>query len=485
MTHKFRLKIPSLARFLVAGAIALAAIIGSRDAVAISESRVGTRHPEQINAILRSHGFDFQTAQPELAQSGVAELDILWQARHDFAIDATGQPSGHQLWLSRFDVGLGAHPLVILPGFTEFRGQYVELVHDLAQQGYGPIYVVDFQNHGASYQSQLKPGERLPTVREFIAAQKPKLQKLFWDKFHQFALSLGSEEPQLKQAMEQLPVGLGHTYRYSDFADNIDDFMNFITHDLDRLGVHEKATLFAHSAGALSLLVALSEGRTALESAERTADDWPARTEHIFFVSPLVGLRMLSIGADLPNIAAKNIANILFTGKDPVAPVSAKKGMTGYLNKATGHFSPDNSVSSSENRLTLSDAIRTWNGYETAGATNQWALSELNTEYQPSDLKSRNSLNQGFNDILFNLSKNHIRVTVVAAGNDTIAKTQTTIRFFERIKKQDASLDVDVVTIDGARHVLHQEADLYRDQLLSKISDRTNTKKALSCSALF
>ena len=57
----------------------------------------------------------------------------------------------------------------------------------------------------------------------------------------------------------------------------------------------------------------------------------------------------------------------------------------------------------------------------------------------------------------------HIPMLILAAGNDRVVDTPTTERFARRLRSGS------MVTIDGARHELLQEADIYREPLLAAI----------------
>jgi lysophospholipase len=55
----------------------------------------------------------------------------------------------------------------------------------------------------------------------------------------------------------------------------------------------------------------------------------------------------------------------------------------------------------------------------------------------------------------------HVPMLVIAAGADEVVSTAATERLAARIRAAS------IVTIDGARHELLQEADLYREQVLA------------------
>ena len=57
----------------------------------------------------------------------------------------------------------------------------------------------------------------------------------------------------------------------------------------------------------------------------------------------------------------------------------------------------------------------------------------------------------------------HIPMLIVAAGNDKVVDTPAIERYARRLRAGS------LVTIDGARHELLQEADIYREQLLAAI----------------
>ncbi|MBN9035330.1 MAG: alpha/beta hydrolase [Rhizobiales bacterium] len=59
------------------------------------------------------------------------------------------------------------------------------------------------------------------------------------------------------------------------------------------------------------------------------------------------------------------------------------------------------------------------------------------------------------------LARIHVPVLVVAAGADEVVSTLAAERMAERIRSGS------IITIDGARHELLQEADLYREQVLA------------------
>jgi lysophospholipase len=59
------------------------------------------------------------------------------------------------------------------------------------------------------------------------------------------------------------------------------------------------------------------------------------------------------------------------------------------------------------------------------------------------------------------LARIHIPLLVIAAGADEVVSTLATERLASRIRSGSN------VTIDGARHELLQEADLYREQVLA------------------
>ena len=61
------------------------------------------------------------------------------------------------------------------------------------------------------------------------------------------------------------------------------------------------------------------------------------------------------------------------------------------------------------------------------------------------------------------LARLHIPILIAAAGNDTVVKTSAIEYFARRLRLGS------LITIDGAKHELLQEADVYREQLFAAI----------------
>lgn len=454
--------------------IALLALVQSvllftQGAFAMSEEQLNLRTPDKIQEIFTRNNFVFQAIRAEMQRSGITELDVLWDHRKDFKTVQCNHANNQQgcLWASRFDGPSNRHPIAILPGFTEYRKQYLEMIYDLLGQGYGPIYALDFQNHGQSFQSQLKPGRHLPNLKAWAASQSASEQESFRQDLQKILSPLNetSKANQVLSVVEQLPVGLGHVDSMNDFANNLHWFFPEIEKDLKSQGIQEKLTVIAHSAGSMSFLRALANPH----------EQWSQDLQRVIFMVPMLSIHLNFGGQAIPN----EVAEALLTVKEPLGPKDLAFGagnLPSFLDRALGHFTPGNVLTHSGIRKTFSDTLRTWDGFDTVGATQSWALEELRGEFRPGEILPLHGLNQQLPDIQDKIDRHQIAVDLIAAGNDAVAQTNVTEAYGDALSEGNRHRKIRFCNVIGANHVIHQEIDRYRTPMLHFIASTMGGK---------
>ncbi len=423
----------------------LAMLAMGSTAFGLPEASLGTRQNARILEVLARTSFSPEKAKLELSETAIPVLDSLWKSGVSYKTAAG-------LYLTRFEGRSSRHPVVILPGFTEYRKQYLEFIVDLEAQGYGPFYVLDFRSHGQSFKPFLKAGEVLPSMKTFLAGQGDKVK----DAFENRLSAVGNQTKrvatvdQLRSVVTSLDVGLGDGSSYFEFAADVDAAMGFAKADLEKRGNRQKITAIAHSTGGMALLVALGH----------YTGGWIKSLERVILMVPLIGVQIKQGGRVIPSPLIEIVQDVALTPFRGEQPAYGDRGVEQFVNKTLGIFDPENSVSHSINRLTLSDSLRVWNGFETVGGTRRWVSAMLDTEYRPHDLISKQILNRQMNAVRAQLAANGIDPVIVSAGADTIAKTSATAAYARSLSRR--GVQTKYCNIDGARHVIHQEADEYR-----------------------
>jgi hypothetical protein len=179
----------------------------------------------------------------------------------------------------------------------------------------------------------------------------------------------------------------------------------------------------------------------------------------------------------------------------PLTPVYATRSVPEFVVKATGSFVPGNSISHSPNRMSLTDNLRTWSGFETAGADWSWVKSSVEAHF---DLLLPNArfkkLNRAMKGIHKNISENGIQLVSVATDADTIANPKGTYLFLKKLR-QIGKASIFDCRFKTAGHGIYVESDKYRDPFMEVIVDAKSGKvkpvygndekhEALNCAAL-
>lgn len=443
---------------------ALFAAILPFPALAISESLLGTHKGGVIPKLIVSTKGDISAGKAAFSSHGISALDNLWDSREDVVTGACDQKQNDCRVFSIFRGSENKHPIVLLPGFTNFRRMFIEQVYDLMQAGYGPIYAPDFTGTGESYKPELKAGEATPNIEKFLQENaSDELTQKFNDAILKGA---AAENPALiRDVVLKLPVGIGYIENYNDYEKDIELVM-------DRAIAENPNTpivITSLSASGLSVFLALAH--------QAKKPTWIKHVDRILLESPMV--RVTSTDHFFPGFGMlTQILTMIGKGvSGAIKVVDAKASIPEYVGKALGYFNPDNVITHSENRLTLIDSIRVWNGHETAGATFGWAWEELRHQYsrQPFDTVpfAADPLNFKSAAITKALNENNVKLVVVASEADVIVDTSST-RLFLRDLVRAGTKDLTLCTFQTAKHVIDQESDKYRDPFMQVVYDLKN-----------
>ncbi len=439
---------------------------------AMPERELNTRTQDKVIPLLGSLSYDELRA--ELGKTDIPELDSLWESRSDYrSVGCDTAGTGCQI-VSRFEGKTNLSPLVLLPGFTGYRRLNVEMAYDLIQKGFGPVYILDFQGYGETIANSLPLGV-------FAKKNGKKVNKALSEKFKEE----GFRNPTLQMNVRKLPIGVAHINNISEHIQDV----NFVMEIATKENTGKKIFINAHSTGAMYLMLAMGQKS---EKAQ-----WMKSVSRITMESPF--LRAMGTDTIIPVPYSFPISETLVLALKPImgplTPVYAKSSVPEFVVKATGSFVPANSISHSHNRMSITDNLRVWSGFETAGADWSWVKSSIDTHF---DLLLPNAkfkkLNRALKGIHQNISRNGIQLISIATDNDTIANPKGTYLFLKKLREQGKANIFDC-RFKTASHGLYVEADKYRDPFMEVIADgktglvksvygNDDLHEALNCSAL-
>lgn len=439
---------------------------------AMPEEKLGTRTRDKVVPLLES--LSYSELRTQLGKTDVPELDALWESRMDYrSLGCDNKRSGCQI-VSRFEGKTSDRPFVLLPGFTGYRRLNVEQAYDLIEQGYGPVYILDFQGYGETIANS-RP------MKEFVVVHGKKVAKALSKKFEDAAF----RNARLQENISELPVGIAHI---DNILQHVED-VNFVMEIAATENAGKKITINAHSTGSMYLMLSMGQK---IEDAE-----WIKSVSRITLESPF--LRGMGSDKMIPVPYSFPFTETLIHALKPImgakTPVYATRSVPEFVVKATGSFTPGNSISHSPNRMSLTDNLRTWSGFETVGADWSWLESSINTHF---DLLLPNaklkSLNKRLALINKNIAENDIQLISVATEADTIANPKGTHAFLKKLRELGKAKIFDC-SFQTAGHGLYVESDKYREPFMEVIYDgksgivkpvygSADKHELLNCSAL-
>ena len=449
-------------------------------AFALPESKFGTHLAPTVPDLIRQTNGDMNLLKAKLIQTGVPELDSLWSSRedvfwdsHSAATSSTCDKSKEKCRvLSIFrlpktdpqsSTATTNRPVVILPGYTGYRIAFVEYAYDLLTHGYGPIYVPDFVDAGESYKVELAPGQSEPLVKDFVTsgAVSPKgVQNM---KDHLASLVPASELSLFTRVISQLPVGLGHIDHFDRYFADVDWTMNKAVSD----NPEQKILVTSLSMSGLVLTRILAE--------QDLKPTWIAHIDRIVLESPVTRIQATDHffkhgGAALEVAAAA--ANLIYGPKSLGSPDTC---MIEFIDKALGNFNPKNVITHSPERISFTDGLRTWAGYETVGSTSSWGLQELTHQYAFAPVDTlplfSNALNKRVPGIARVLNKFKVPLTLVMTEGDGIVDISATLALSKDLSDEGLQ-DFHLCKFKTARHQIDIETDKYRDPFMSLLFDQ-------------
>lgn len=416
---------------------------------AMPEEKLNTRTQDKVIPLLQSNSYE--ELREKLARTDVPELDSLWDSRTDYR-------SERQI-VSRFEGKKSDRPLVLLPGFTGYRRLNVEMAYDLIQKGFGPIYILDFQGYGETI-SNSKP------LAQFVIKHGKKVKKALDQRLSEEAF----RNDLLQENLKKLPVGIAHI---DNILSHVDD-VNFVMEIANKENPGKKLIINAHSTGSMYLMLAMGQNSSKAE--------WIKSVSRITMESPF--LRGMGSDNMIPVPYSFPVTETLVMALKPVmgpdTPVYATRSIPEFVLKATGTFTPGNSIGHSENRMSLTDNLRTWSGFETAGADWSWLKSSVDTHFDMLMPKAKfKTLNKRMKRINTNLAENDIQLISVATDADTIANPKGTYMFLKYLRKIGKAKIFDC-RFKTAGHGIYVESDKYRDPFMEVIYDgKSGTVKSV------
>jgi alpha-beta hydrolase superfamily lysophospholipase len=415
---------------------------------AMPEESLNTRSQDKVIPLLES--LSYSELKKELSKTDVPELDTLWDSRKDYrSAGCETKKSACQI-VSRFEGKNSDRPLVLLPGFTGYRRLNVEMAYDLIQEGFGPVYILDFQGYGETIANS-------EPLADFVVTHGKKVAQALDTRLAEESF----RNNHLQENLKQLPVGIAHI---DDILEHVND-VNFVMDIASKENPSRKIVINAHSTGSMYLMLSLGQ------KSEKAR--WIKNVSRITLESPF--LRGMGTDKMIPVPYSFPITETLVLALKPImgprSPVYATRSIPEFVMKATGTFTPGNSISHSPNRMSLTDNLRTWSGFETAGADWSWVKSSIDTHF---DLLLPNAkfkkLNQRMKMIHKNLAENNIQLISVATDADTIANPKGTHLFLKKLRSLGKAQIFDC-SFKTASHGLYVESDKYRDPFMEVIID--------------
>lgn len=441
---------------------------------ALPEASLNTRANGAIKSIIIKNSQDPKALKEILSLTGIPVLDNLWKSAQTIRVGRCDHEQNNCRVMSVFHGQVKNRPIVLLAGFTGYRQMYIEQVYDLMQSGYGPVYVGDFSGSGGSFRAELNPGQRQLTINELLygnyglSIKDKKVPALFNARVNQI---VGAADSKLvTDVLGSLPLGRGHIKNFDDYVFDISFMMGVAI----KQNPNEKIVMTALSSSSLYLLLALAK--------QKKNSTWVKHVDSIVLLSPMTRTRGTDQQAlGFITFGAAQLAN-MFMSKNMFAP---KKSLPEFADKALGNFEPSNVISQSANRLTLTDSLRVWNGFETGGTTFGWATQELSKQYVKSATDYlpffSDPLNYKLKDISEILASNNITLVTVISDADQLVDPEAATLVSKEIY-QHGLKNTFTCKFKTAKHVIDQESDTYREPYMSLVVDmkerRSSTRKA-------
>lgn len=430
----------------------------SQMAQAMPENRLNGHTWDVVKPLLTNPHIPFSQVQGQLSKTGIKELDSLWDNRVD--IYHPSCPSRSCSIVSEFpSEHTNEHPFVIIPGFTGYRKMFIELVYDLIQRGYGPIYVIDLRGQGEAQYF-------LPTLDDFMRTYQTKVRSNF-----EMATQELPDTPNKKltataveivrERMLSMPIGRGDIQDFLLYNQDINFAMNHVV----ARNPGKKIVLHGHSSGGLALM--LSVGQKPVKDAA-----WINQLSAILLETAMLrnyqSDNYLKENWLIP--IAEILAEILPYFLGPQKNMYPDRSVPEYVGKATGIYSMENKISHSANRVTFSDGLRVWNGFETAGATWGWAKATVNAHYDTiNPFWKLKELNKSLGQIESNLRSSGSTVVAVTSDVDLFAVPDATRDVIKRLVRN--GVKAYECRFENARHGIHQEADRFRTPYVNLAAD--------------
>lgn len=415
---------------------------------AMPEESLNTRTQDKVIPLLET--LSYSELRSELSKTDVPELDNLWNSRRDYrSVGCQTKNSGCQI-VSRFEGKNSNRPLVLLPGFTGYRRLNVEMAYDLIQEGFGPVYILDFQGYGETIANS-------EPLSDFVVTHGKKVSEALSSRLSEEDFKNST----LQENLKQLPVGIAHIDNITEHVDDVNFVMNIATKE----NADKKIVINAHSTGSMYLMLSLGQNVKAAK--------WISSVSRITLESPF--LRGMGTDKMIPVPYSFPVTETLVLALKPImgakTPVYATRSIPEFVMKATGSFTPGNSISHSPNRMSLTDNLRTWSGFETAGADWSWVKSSIDTHF---DLLLPHAkfkkLNQRMKKINQNIAAHNIQLISVATDADTIANPKGTYLFLKKLRSLGKASIYDC-RFKTAGHGIYVESDKYRDPFMEVITD--------------
>ncbi len=416
--------------------------------LAMPEESLNTRSQDKVIPLIETLSYSELTKA--LSKTDVPELDSLWDSREDYRSEGCRTKKSACQIVSRFEGKSSDRPLVLLPGFTGYRRLNVEMAYDLIQDGFGPVYILDFQGYGETIANS-------EPLADFVVTHGKKVAD---------ALNLRLSEESfrsntLQENLKQLPVGIAHI---NNILEHVSD-VNFVMEIATSENPAKKIVINAHSTGSMYLMLSMGQRSDKAK--------WIRNVSRITLESPF--LRGMGTDKMIPVPYSFPITETLVLALKPIlgpkTPVYATRSIPEFVMKATGTFTPGNSISHSPNRMSLTDNLRTWSGFETAGADWSWVKSSIDTHF---DLLLPNArfkkLNQRMSMINKNIAENNIQLISVATDADTIANPKGTYLFLKKLRSLGKAQIFDC-RFKTAGHGIYVESDKYREPFMEVITD--------------
>lgn len=431
--------------------LSLPFLLISLNVAALPEVMLGTHTEQIVVPMLKDPTISYQDVKKILSKTGVPVLDQLWDERIDYRSQGCSNKKSPCKIVSKFSGIIQDKPLVLLPGFTGYRKMVLETAYDLMLEGYGPVYVLDFQGYGEAVQNTTE-------LKKFIQDNGKKVKNSFAKRLQRENL----EDEEVLKKLNALPVSLAHIDNISEYVEDINFVMKIVTKE----NPQKKVVINAHSTGALYLMLAISQPTHEAK--------WIPKLSRIILESPF--LRSGSSDKTIPVpgsfVLTETILPILAKIKGTKNSVYADRSIPEFVTKATGSFDQNNTISHSPYRMSMTDNLRVWNGYETAGATWGWAKASVAAHFDILMPKAKfKTLNRRMKAIHQNLTDYKIGLVTVMANKDGIANPKGTKLFMRRLSSLGKA-DLSLCVSQNARHGFYVESDMYRNPFLQIIVDQ-------------